>query len=98
MTGMSEMTVKTGMSRTSGKPLEGLAAGMPGMPLEGLGGHMDGFLEDLLAFYVYNFFSGMKVSLPSGCSSSTRRALCLLHVENSGWRILWIHCSVIVHV
>ena len=28
------------------------------------------------------------------CSSSTRRALCLLHVElDSGWRILWI-CSV----
>ena len=35
----------------------------------------------------------MKVSLPSVCSSSssTRRALCLLHVElDSGWRILWI--------
>ena len=29
--------------------------------------------------------------LPSVCSSSTRRALCLLHVElDSGWRILWI--------
>ena len=27
-------------------------AGMPGMFLEGLVGHMDGFLEDLLAFYV----------------------------------------------
>ena len=38
-------------------------------------------------------FSGMKVSLPSVCSSSsTRRALCLLHVElDSGWRILWMH-------
>ena len=37
------------------------------------------------------FLSGMKVSLPSVCSSSTRRALCLLHVElDSGWRILWI--------
>ena len=37
------------------------------------------------------FLSGLKVSLPSGCSSrsSTRRALCLLHVElDSGWRIL----------
>ena len=33
-------------------PLEGLVAGMPGMPLEGLVGHTDGFLEDLLAFYV----------------------------------------------
>ena len=34
--------------------------------------------------------SGVKVSLPSGCSS-TRRVLCLLHVElDSGWRILWI--------
>ena len=37
----------------------------------------------------------MKVSLPSVCSSgssSTRRALCLLHVElDSGWRILWMH-------
>ena len=34
---------------------------------------------------------GMKVSLPSVCSNSTRRALCLLHVElDSGWRILWI--------
>ena len=30
-------------------PLEGLAAGMS---LEGLVGHTDGFLEDLLAFYV----------------------------------------------
>ena len=29
--------------------------------------------------------------LPSVCSSSTRRALCLLYVElDSGWRILWI--------
>ena len=43
------------------------------------------------------FLSGMKVSLPSVCSSSssssssTQRALCLLHVElDSGWRILWI--------
>ena len=35
--------------------------------------------------------TGMKVSLPSVCSSSTRRALCLLYVElDSGWRILWI--------
>ena len=25
--------------------------------------------------------TGLKVSLPSVCSSSTRRALCLLHVE-----------------
>ena len=35
----------------------------------------------------------MKVSLPSVCSSSsTRRALCLLHVElDSGWRILWMY-------
>ena len=40
--------------------------------------------------------SGMKVSLPSGCSSSTQRALCLLHVElDSGWRILWMYCSVV---
>ena len=33
------------------------------------------------------FLSGLKLSLPSGCSSSSnRRALCLLHVElNSGW-------------
>ena len=31
----------------------------------------------------------MKVSLPSVCIGSTRRALCLLHVElDSGWRIL----------
>ena len=30
--------------------------------------------------------------LPSVCSSNTRRALCLLHVElDSGWRILWMH-------
>ena len=36
----------------SGMPLEGLVAGMPGMSLEGLVGHTDGFLEDLLAFYV----------------------------------------------
>ena len=37
--------------------------------------------------------------LPSVCSSSIRRALCLLHVElDSGWRILWMYCSVIVHV
>ena len=29
------------------------------------------------------------------CSSSTQRALCLLHVElDSGWRILWMYCSV----
>ena len=29
--------------------------------------------------------------LPSVCSSSTRRALCLLYEElDSGWRILWI--------
>ena len=34
----------------------------------------------------------MKVSLPSVCGSSTRRALRLLHVElDSGWRILWMH-------
>ena len=51
MTGMSGKTGKTGMS---------------GMSLEGLVRHTDGFLEDLLAFYAYNFFSGMKVSLPSG--------------------------------
>ena len=40
------------------------------------------------------FFSGMKVSLPSVCSSSssTQRALCLLHVElDSGWRILCMY-------
>ena len=61
----------TGISGMSGMPLEGLAAGMPGMSLEGLVGHTDGLLEDLLAFYAYNFFSGMKVSLPSVCSSST---------------------------
>ena len=35
-----------------GMPLEGLVAGMPGMPLEGLAGYTDGFLEDLLVFYV----------------------------------------------
>ena len=33
--------------------------------------------------------------MPSVCSSSsssTQRALCLLHVElDSGWRILWMH-------
>ena len=40
------------MTGMSGMPLEGLAAGMPGMSLEGLVGHTDGFLEDLLAFYV----------------------------------------------
>ena len=93
MSGMSGKIGRTGMSGMSGMPLEGLAAGMPGVFLEGLVRHMDGFLEDLLAFYAYNFFSGMKVSLPSVCSSSsTRRALCLLHVElDSGWRILWMH-------
>ena len=32
--------------------LEGLMAKVPGMPLQGLVTHMDGFLEDLLAFYV----------------------------------------------
>ena len=30
------------------------------------------------------------------CSSSTRRALCLLYVElDSGWRILWMYCNVV---
>ena len=52
----------TGRSKMTGMSLEGLAAGMPGMSLEGLVRHMDEFLEDLLAFYAWNFFSGMKVS------------------------------------
>ena len=81
--GMSGMSVMTGV------PLEGLVAECLECPVE----HTDGFLEDLLAFYARISFleSGMKVSLPSVCSSSTRRALCLLHVElDSGWRILWI--------
>ena len=49
MTGMSGKAGKTGMSgktRMSGK------TGMSGKSLEGLVGHTDGFLEDLLAFYV----------------------------------------------
>ena len=37
----------------------------------------------------------MKVYLPSVCSSSTRRALCLLYVElDSGWKIL---CMIYVY-
>ena len=44
--GMTGMSGKTGMSGMSGK------TGMSGMSLEGLVGHTDGFLEDLLAFYV----------------------------------------------
>ena len=79
------------MSGISGIPLEGLAAGKPGMSLEGLVVDTDGFLvEDLLAFYVKNFFSGLKVSSPSGCSSN-RRALCLLYVELNSGCILCVH-------
>ena len=51
MTGMSEMTGRSGTTGMSGMPLEGLVARMPGMSLEGLVGHTDEFLEDLLAFY-----------------------------------------------
>ena len=39
----------TRMSGMTGMPLEGLAAGMPGNVFVV---YMDGFLEDLLAFYV----------------------------------------------
>ena len=38
--------------------------------------------------------SGMKVSLPSVCSSSIRRALCLLHVELYFWMENSLDCSV----
>ena len=38
--------------------------------------------------------TGLKVSLPSVCSSSTRRALCLLHVELD----FWMENSLDVHV
>ena len=43
MTGMSGMPGTTGMSGKTGKT---------GVSLEGLVRHTDGFLEDLLAFYV----------------------------------------------
>ena len=47
-TGMSGMSEKTGMSCNDWMPLEGLAAECLECSVE----HMDGFLEDLLAFYV----------------------------------------------
>ena len=92
-TGKTGMSGKTEMSGMTGVPLKGLVAGMPGMFLEGLVRHTDEFLERFsLPSMRRIFFPGMKVSLPSVCSSSTRRALCLLHVElDSGWRILWMH-------
>ena len=43
----------------------------------------------------------MKVSFcPLECSCSTRRALCLLHVElDPGWRILWsVVCTCRLYV
>ena len=49
MSGKTKMSGKTGMSVM---PLEGLVAGMPGMSLESPVGHTDGFIEDLLAFYM----------------------------------------------
>ena len=65
---------------------------MSGMSLEGLVRHTDAFFRRSPCLLCVKFLfleSGMKVSLPSVCSSSTQRALCLLHVElDSGWRIL----------
>ena len=60
MTGMPEMTGRSGMTGMSGKTgrsgMTGMSGktgktGMSGMPLEGLVGHTDEFLEDLHAFY-----------------------------------------------
>ena len=67
--------------------------GMPGMSLEGL--ECPGATG--VAWKTHGCISRRSPCLlcveflELDCSSSTRRALCLLHVElDSGWRILWI--------
>ena len=72
----------SGATGVTGVPLEGLVAGMPGMSLEGLVRHTDGISRRSPCLLCVEF-------LELDCS--TRRALCLLHVElDSEWRILWI--------
>ena len=89
MTGMSGKTGKTGMSLECLEgPLEGLAAGMPGMSCK-----THGWISrrsPCLLCVEFLFWNEGLFALCM-CSSSTRRALCLLHVElDSGWRILWM--------
>ena len=77
----------SGVTGVTGVPLEGLVAGMPGMSCK-THGWISRRSPCLLCV---EFLFWIEGSLPS--SSSTRRALWLLHVElDSGWRILWMYC------
>ena len=76
-----------GATGVTGVPLEGLVAGMPGMSCR-THGWISRRSPCLLCV---EFLFWNEGPLPSVCSSSIQRALCLLHVElDSGWRILWI--------
>ena len=75
---------ETGMSGTTGVHLEGLVAGMPGMSCK-----THGWISrrsPCLLCVEFLFWNAC---------SSTRRALCLLHVQlDSGFGILWMHGCV----
>ena len=84
MTGMSGKTGKNGMSGKTGMPLEGLC-GWNAWNVLGTHRCISRRSPCLLCI---EFLSGFWIHT----SSSTRRALCLLHVElDSGWRILWMY-------
>ena len=83
---MNDWNVRN-VSGATGVPLEGLVAGMPAMSCR-THGWISRRSPCLLCI---EFLFWNEGPLPSVCSSSIRRALCLLHVElDSGWRILWI--------